>query len=338
MSDRREAALRARARLAGRKPDAEKSSGGSNIYNVPKEMFWIPEKAGSYKIDIYSYEVTKAGHPDNKIMSPPLVPGEFHDRRPFGIHKCLGQSGKQWAICPKVTFGEKCPICEELPALWEQKNQHQKGDPEGERIYELICKIRPQLWVAFACTIGDAKDMKIFAYTESKFAEVLKKQTETLRDRTVVYYADPYEGRSLYVGFSEEKIKSTNKTYLKASSFEFDQRPEVPDEIINAIPKLDDIFNVMSYEQLKAAFEGMGDVVAEPEEQKSEEPVKPERARRKPSTTAETPKVEAPKVEKPKPEEPKEDPAVEDVKAEEVMDTINPDEPESGDDWGSDWN
>jgi len=71
------------------------------------------DKAGTIKMAILPYTVPAgAKHPVAKD-------GDLHYARDYYVHNNLGSDNKGYAICPRLTKGGKCPICEGINAAIE---------------------------------------------------------------------------------------------------------------------------------------------------------------------------------------------------------------------------
>jgi hypothetical protein len=70
-----------------------------------RDLFTV-KKAGTVTMVILPYTVPAGA------KHPVAQPGEMHYSRDYAVHRNFGASGKDYAICPRVTMGGRCPICE----------------------------------------------------------------------------------------------------------------------------------------------------------------------------------------------------------------------------------
>lgn len=197
---------------------------------------WAPEEAGSYEFHVIPYTVTLPNHPCD------IPVGKDWNRRPVKVHYNLGPDNKA-RICP-TSFGKKCPICEELPDLYEDY------DDNKERIGEL----RPSKMTAFL-VVGEGEDkVAAFLYSDHKFANVFLKELD-IGEPINMAYDDPDTGKMIRVRFAEEKWNG--RTYLKADRIDFVDREPIPDEWLEQSFALDECFVVPTYQELDALWRGL---------------------------------------------------------------------------------
>ena len=273
--------------------NAQKSGDRRDFFRLPKGVaLWEPEKAGQHLIDIVPYETKSASHPDN------IEPGMVWYKHPFQVHKNVGPNNIE-VVCPG-SIGKRCPICEERAKL--TKN----WDENAEQIKALNF----QNWVAYNILNPDDKDgVMVFAYSFGKFAKPLQKELDEGAEDILHFYDVTDEGRTLKVRFSDATFEG--RKYLEATRIDFQARPEMDeDEVLGRTVCLEECFNILAYDKLKALF-----LQLDPDETTGDKGKKP--------------KAEEP-AEEPVDEEPEADPADEPAEPEEPADE-EPDDIKKGD-------
>jgi hypothetical protein len=136
--------------------------GGSNVVVAPPGFeLWAPEEAGTYILRICPYPVTLEGHPDGVAV------GEWHYRRPYGIHWNVGDSG-QAAICLRDSFRQSDAVCSRMTELRAEGFEQNK-----EAI--LANQSKRNCLFAVIDVVNDPKKVKIFDWSFSKFGKELEK-------------------------------------------------------------------------------------------------------------------------------------------------------------------
>src|SRR3990167_726401 len=86
--------------------NAKKGDKGPSWFNLPEGVEeWVPEEKGKYRIDVLTYEVTDAAHPDNVPV------GHVWYKRAFLAHHGVGSDNKSY-VCPRSMGHKRCPMCE----------------------------------------------------------------------------------------------------------------------------------------------------------------------------------------------------------------------------------
>jgi len=273
--------------------DAKKrmASGGSggDWFTLPNGIErWLPDKKGTYLIDILPYEVSTDNHPEDGIES-----GVLWFRTNFRVHHGIGVKD-QSVVCPR-SIGKACAICDEVDRL-------RKEDRDANE--DVINSLKGQVFSVMNIKHPDDEDaVAVFALSYGKFDKILKEelQEEENEDHLDFYQCDE-GGRTLRVRFSE-KTFAGNK-YLQATQIQFKEREEMDeDEILEKVVDLDSILNVLPSEKIKTMFlegEEPEDETDEPEEDEEEKKPKP---RKKSSKKKPAKKKASKKKAEPEPEE-----------------------------------
>lgn len=252
------------------------SSKGSHTVSLPEGVKeWRPDKEGEYAIRILPYTVTQKGHPDDRPV------GSLWYRRPFRVHFSVGGSDKA-VVCPK-SFGKPCPICQEIDNLYKDGYDKNK---------KVIDAIKATKYVAFAAYVEGVDGMVAFTWNESKFAEKLEKVLKRAKPENLGF-ADSDEGRMLILQVvMEEPTTKEFKAYLTTDQIDFADAGELAylsDEVLETVPKMDEIFKQMPYEQLTKLFHG----IADDDEEAGNDNPEPEPAPAKPAPARAAPAAAA---------------------------------------------
>jgi len=231
----------------------KKQSEGSQVgvLRIPKgtEKFSV-KQAGQIRMVILPYTVPAgAKHPVAK-------PGELHYARDYYIHQNFGASGKEYAICPRLTNGDKCPICEAI------KDQLASGQITKEQAKTLNAKQR----TLYNVWLPDENKVAIFDTSFHTFTKPLN--TVVAANVNIPgleyadYFADPVDGSFVYATFIEKSLPTT-KFYELVSAI-FQKHNGVPADVLAKALPLDDLLVVESYASLKGRFWDMDVVEDEP--------------------------------------------------------------------------
>lgn len=226
--------------------NARESGGTKRYFNLPAGVdLWEPSKDASYVLDFFPYVIKTETHPDRKGNK--MRPGDMWYKFPFKVHRNIGPSNEE-VVCP-TTFGKPCPICEERTRLVKNYNENE----------EEIKAINAKQHAAYIIRNPDDADRyAVFAYSTFKFGEPLDKELKEGGDDVLGFYDTNEDGRTLTVRFSKESFKEGS--FLKATRIDFKKRGVFDDqEVLDAVPCLDEIFTVLDYEDLKKLFLQVGE-------------------------------------------------------------------------------
>ncbi len=230
-------------------------------------------EVGKYQdINILPWKITTKNHPEvvrtadepetlrNGQPNPDKVMvGDYDYVLDVWIHSHIGPNEED-CVCLKKTYGKPCPICDEADRLWasEDKDVKESARPlfARRRCIYLVDELNDKFE-------SKSDKPKIFEVAHGNFTKDLQsKATSCLRGKGVVNFADPsvQEGRVVSFTVAEDTM-GKNKTYKKASGFEFNKRvEEISDEMLENCPSLDAMLIVKTPEQMKAILFGDPDI------------------------------------------------------------------------------
>jgi hypothetical protein len=232
---------RARVNSEAVNKSARRSRGGNVLRLSEGIPVWFPEEAETFAVRVLPYQVTHDYHPD------PVKKGQYWYRRPYGVHFDVGGTGVD-IVCPRH-FGAKCPVCEAAKVLSDQDyNKHK----------EEIRALRPKQFVAYAIidAKGDHTKVVLFDWSRSKFSDKLDDEVKRAGPE-VLGFSNADDGMVIKFRTSEETYQG--KTFYTTDRIDFvDARDlaSVSDDVLDAVPKLDDCFEILPYETIDALLHG----------------------------------------------------------------------------------
>jgi hypothetical protein len=228
--------------------NARQGAGGTSWFDLPEgiEQF-TPDKAGSILIDVLPYEVKSQQHPDN------VEAGVLWWKYPFLVHHGVGATN-QSLVCP-TSIGKPCPICQEKAKLAKNRDENE----------EQIKALNPQKYVAYNIVDPDDADkVVVLVLSRGKFAVPLEKELDEGEEGILYFWDVTEEGKTLKVRFSDATF--AGHKYIEATRIDFRDRAAMDeDEVLAKVACLDEIFNVMPYDKLKAVFLELGPEEADDE-------------------------------------------------------------------------
>jgi hypothetical protein len=245
--------------------------GGTQKYlSLPKEIQLInfDETVKKVQMDILPYIVTDKNHPDRDEQYEIAVEGSPWYKRPIRVHKDVGAK-RERHIC-LASLGKKCPICEIQKELFDQGKKE-----EAVALY-------PQDRVIYFVIPRDSKKHDEIPYvwdmSYKMFQESLKEAID--EDEENENFPSLEDGKTLEVKFHWDTIGDKGKPFPETRHIEFLDRDALDESIMDDLPSLDDLLNVLSYKELEAKFLGE-DVDEDKEEEKIERKSKEAPALRK---------------------------------------------------------
>lgn len=270
--------------MARRQTRRERSNKGSGKYDVlilPEgvEKYKSPKKAGDFAFDMFEWEMTDK-HPDvildgkDSGIDDPAVPGDMTNMLTYHVHRNVGPEGVN-VICPKKTFGGKCPICE---------HQFKLADQFGTWKVDEVKSLFPQERIAHWIIDLNAKEEKpiVLDNAVSTFYENLERAyNKRVKKKGEFYYADVEEGFTIE-GSTIEKSLGSGGSYFVFSDISFEERIDEYDEsILDEITPLEEFLKVSSYKEIEALFFAEDESDEEDEAEEEEEEEKPARKSRR---------------------------------------------------------
>lgn len=221
--------------------NAQQGAGG-NFFNLPKGIKdWAPKEAGKYLLDILPYEVSINNHPD---AGNGIEKGHVWYKFPFAVHFNVGAADAS-VVCP-ASVGQPCPICEE-------RDKYKRKDKD--RYADNIKQLTPQRWTAMNIIDPEDEDKTcVFAMSIGKFYNKLKEELDEGEAEILLFFeiADD-AGKTLKVRFSPKTFEGSK--YLQATRIDFIDREDMDEEdTFEGVACLDEIFNILPYNRLKAMF------------------------------------------------------------------------------------
>jgi hypothetical protein len=228
----------------------------------------------------------KCKEDDHELYIVPYIVGSQHPRLKEGkidfvldifIHRAVGINEDSF-ICLNRTFKEKCPICDHQAELRNGEENVDEAtlkalNPTRRNIFNIVCLDSPK---------EEEKGVQVWDVSQWLFTNHLEELAHKKRGGGEVAYADIDEGKVI----SFRRKGSGMTTELTA--FEFKDREDIPEEILDAAHSLDELIHVPTYEEVSEAY------WATAKETKTEEEEAPrkEKAGKKPVDEEETPRKE----------------------------------------------
>lgn len=233
----------------GSNAEKTKNTGSSYGYlNLPRGIsVFSPEPGTKVYFDIMPYEVTDPRHPDRDDAAEIAQVGDLWYKRPFKIHRNIG-ANKNSAVC-LASIGKKCPVCEYRAQMIKDGRDKTETDalkPSNRNLYVII----PLKHKKFE------EKPHIFDISQAMFQNLLTEELQ--EDDQYEVFPDLEQGYTLRVRFDSKTIGSS-KPFAEASRIDFEERDAYKEDILNDIPKLDDVLNIMDYKTLERLFLEMED-------------------------------------------------------------------------------
>lgn len=236
--------------------EQQKARGSKYGYlNLPRNVRVFKEEPGSrVSLDIIPYTVTDPKHMDQNKELGIAVVGEQWYKKPYKIHRGIG-AGKESYVC-LTSFGKKCPICE------YRAKRVRDGDAKDEELKSLRPSNR-NLYVVIPLGVKDCEE-KPHIWDISQYLFQDKLNEELAEDEDNAVFPDIEEGLTLKIRFSEEKFGKN--TFAATSRIDFEEREHsYTEKDLKDVPSLDEVLQVLSYNELEAKFFEYEDVEEEPE-------------------------------------------------------------------------
>lgn len=198
-------------------------------------------------VNILPWKIGTKNHP--AVVSGEMDVGEYDYVLDVWVHQKIGPNEEDF-ICPKKTYGKKCPCCDEADALWNEGTEESK---KAARPLFSRRKCVYQVQELDEDFHAKSEEPKIFEVAHQNFSKDLQnKAAACMRGKGVVNFANTdEEGR--VVSFQVEEAKMDGgRTYKKASNFEFNKRAEeVSDEVLDKCVSLDALMVVKTPDEIK---------------------------------------------------------------------------------------
>ena len=240
MAKSRKEKVRKERRRADARSAAEKAEmGGRKIpLKLPKGMsqfFYTDNK--TYRLDYLEYPVGQ-GNPEADFDEKD--PFYYHSRK-YWVHKPVG-ADEQMVACLKKNWNEPCPMCEHLESIPREERWGSQKD--------LAVAISPKQRQIFA--LRDNDDLKKgvqIQETHYKFGIGEELEGKILAKERYKTFANQEGGRTV-----EATVRKNKKGGWDIRSLELEQRDEIPDEIMDKVPCLDDLIIKPTYEEFSKLY------------------------------------------------------------------------------------
>ena len=271
----------------------KKEAASYGYLNLPKgvKIFNIKEKTREILMDIIPYVVTDKRHPDRDADENRAIVDGLWYKRPFKTHRDIGVNNDTF-VC-LTSIGKKCPICDYVT------EQRRKG-AEWDDLKDIAAKHR-NLYAVIPIDSDDHDEVgHVWEISRFLFQNELNDQLEEDPDNGI--FPDLEEGLTLKVKLKWKKFGKNSFAETRDITFE-ERNEQYTEDVLEDVPNLDEILNVLSYKELEAKFLDMegeetdeNDAVTDVAE--DEKPEKPTFRRKKDTEPKE--KKEKEKDEKPK--------------------------------------
>lgn len=235
-----------------------------------KPKFHSIKKAGDFALDIIPYKIATKRHPE--VKNGAEIGDEVY-ALDFWVHKYVGPK-QVTVLCPKDTFGKKCPICERM-----EENMRKYGPKSKE-----FLGLKPKHRVMYNVIDPNAGNNELMLFEESfaLFEQELIKAAKVKGARKgtdFIRFASLSEGYSVF--FNVERASFEKAEFNKYSNFDFEKKEQPHKKsLVNSTLALDDFMNVLPYDKLAEMLEGdSGDDEEEDDDEKPAKPVSRSRSR-----------------------------------------------------------
>jgi hypothetical protein len=297
--------------------EQQKERGGDWPVKIPEGVeLYKRERKGTAYLKLISYPRKDENHPDHRL-------GDEMFRRPYSVHKNLGPENRS-AVCPKGTYGKRCPVCEEKERA---RARYDRDDEEGKKVIGALSASNRALYLCVDVE-DDLKKLLLLDQPNSMskgpgFGRLLEDEIDE-QDASEPFPWDE-DGPILKVRFGEDAFnKHAFYPAQKVDLEDAEKGQRVDFSKLGEIPSLDDCLNLLSYEALERLMMG-ADEEDEEKPKRREEPEEEEKPRSRRQKAEEEPEPEKPRgrTRKPEPEpEPPEDEGPDEDRIREALDEI----------------
>jgi hypothetical protein len=210
-----------------------KGGGGFDLVALPEGVEMVELSKGVMPMDFVPYVVTTDNHPEG------IKKGDIWWRRKYAIHRNIGVEMKAY-VCRK-TINEKCPICDHMAPLYKKYKDNEAEitakKAKDRDLYPVLC---------------DDGIVRILDISWHNFTKQLGDETSESGVEDYVDFFELHGGYTVHVRWTEE-VWGDN-TFHKAGRIDFEKRADLDDNILQKVPALDEVFTVLSYEELEVIF------------------------------------------------------------------------------------
>ena len=266
-----------RNKTVGNAKQQKEKASSYGYLKLPKgvRVFSIKEKTRSVSLDFIPYEVTDEKHLDRYDPEERAVPGTLWYKKPFKVHRNVG-ADDQTVVC-RGTIKKKCPICEYVA-------ERMKAGADWDEMKDTSAKDRNLYAVLPIDSDDHEEEIYIWDISQFLFQNELNDQLEEDEENGV--FPDLEEGKTLEVKLKWKKFGKNMFAETRDISFE-DRSETYTEDILDEVPNLDEVLDVMSYQDMHDLFFEMDETdedadapVVDKDEPEAEEK-KPPRRRKK---------------------------------------------------------
>lgn len=215
---------------------------GYGYLNLPKGVSVFNPTATTVELDFMPYEVTDKRHPCRNVDEEIAIPGSLWYRHPFKIHRNIGVDNDR-VVC-LTSIGKACPICEKRAELIRQDADKDDTDALKQSLRNLYVVI------PLDSKKHDA-DPHIMDMAHYSCQEEINKTLGEDEDFEV--FPDLEEGLTMKCRFDEASIGKSKFVELgKVTPIK--RKEQYTEDILDDIPNLDEVLNILSYKELEAKF------------------------------------------------------------------------------------
>jgi len=258
-----------------RKRTSEKSRYG--YLEIPKGFSIFKEEASDKPVflDFVPYRVTEPHHPAEEQITPERL---WYHRR-FKMHRYIGSENE--AVVCLSSIRKKCPICLAYAELMRAGT-----DKDKEAAKQIKMKER-MLYFVIPRKHKDYEEVPhIWDISYYNFTELLLDELKT--DENYEGFPSLENGMTLRIRFGEKSI-GKGQPFPQATRVDFKDRDDIDDSILDDLPDMLSLLEILPYKELEAKFleiDDDDDTGAEAEDM----PKQPEEYGRPESMPEETPK------------------------------------------------
>jgi len=223
----------------------KKTARGTYGYlRLPKDVsVFSPEPGKRSKFDIIPYEVKTTMHPDRNPRTGRATPGTLWYKYSFFIHRGIGGGDGETVVCPS-TIGKPCPVCNaRSKRIKEGANKKETDSLKASK--RVLYNVIPREHSKFK------EQMHLLDISYYNLQNMIDNDID--ENPKLGIFPDLEEGRTLNVRFASKTI-GKSEPYAQADRIDYDEREPIDESIIDETACLEEVLNILSYEELEAKF------------------------------------------------------------------------------------
>lgn len=233
------------------------ASAAEDLVSRTKESYQTRDSTGKYE-NCLSSDVPlpewKCKEGDHILDIVPWIAGPNHPTVDEGkgtylldlwVHQKIGVNENEY-VCPSRNYGKPCPICEDIAAIKKTKGYDE----------DYVKSVEPKRRVVYAIIVYDSpqeEQQSPYVWEASHFLTEKNISAIARNKRTggFISFANPDTGKTI------EFTREGSGIGTKYSGYMLTERDYViPDEILDAVPSLDDYIDILEYEELSNIYYG----------------------------------------------------------------------------------